>query len=99
MARPHRRRRPRPAQVAHLEIDTTLPPETLRRRLNDELPRDINVLRIEKARHRFHARHDAVARSYIYQIARRRTAFAKAVRVVGQDDLDVAAMRRWRAGS
>ena len=25
----------------------------------------------------FHARHDAVARSYVYQVARRRTAFAK----------------------
>ena len=28
--------------------------------------------------HRFHARHHAVARRYLYQIARRRTAFAKA---------------------
>src|SRR5262249_10481597 len=27
--------------------------------------------------HRFHARHDAVARRYLYQIATRRTAFAK----------------------
>ena len=27
--------------------------------------------------HRFHARHDAVARRYLYQISRRRTAFAK----------------------
>ncbi|MGH9310012.1 MAG: tRNA pseudouridine(38-40) synthase TruA, partial [Vicinamibacterales bacterium] len=66
------------AQVAHLDVDTTLPPETLRRRINDALPSDINVLRIERVRHRFHARHDAVARRYVYQIARRRTAFAKA---------------------
>jgi len=27
--------------------------------------------------HRFHARHDAVARRYFYQVAKRRTAFAK----------------------
>ena len=31
----------------------------------------------EAAPPRFHARHDAVSRSYLYQIARRRTAFAK----------------------
>ncbi len=64
-------------QVAHLDIDATLPPETLRRRLNDELPADVNVLTIAKAHHRFHARHSAVARSYLYQVSRRRSAFAK----------------------
>ena len=34
----------RSAQVAHLDVSTNLPPETLRRRLNDELPADINIL-------------------------------------------------------
>ena len=29
------------AQVAHLDIHITIPPETLRRRINDELPADI----------------------------------------------------------
>ncbi len=81
------------AQVAHLDVDTTLPPEALRRRINEELPADINVLRIERVRHRFHARHDAVARRYVYQIARRRTAFAKAYVWWVKDDLDLAAMR------
>jgi tRNA pseudouridine38-40 synthase len=64
-------------QVAHLEIHATVPPDALRRRVNDELPPDINVLSIARAPHRFHARHAAVARSYLYQVARRRTAFAK----------------------
>ena len=73
---------------------TALPAETVRRRLNDALPSDINILRIDKVRHRFHARHDAVARSYIYQIARRRTAFAKAYVWWVKDDLDADAMRR-----
>lgn len=68
------------AQVAHLDIDTALPAETLRRRINAALPSDINVLRIDRVRHRFHARHDALARRYMDQIARRRTAFGKAVR-------------------
>jgi tRNA pseudouridine38-40 synthase len=66
------------AQVAHLDVSTNLPPESLLGRLNDELPADINLLTAEVVPHRFHARHDAVARRYLYQIARRRTAFAKA---------------------
>jgi tRNA pseudouridine38-40 synthase len=65
------------AQVAHLDVSTSLPPETLRRRLNDELPADINILAAVVVPHRFHARHDAVARRYLYQVATRRTAFAK----------------------
>ena len=32
---------------------------------------------VETTGHRFHARRDAVARRYVYQLARRRTAFAK----------------------
>ncbi|MBI4486770.1 MAG: tRNA pseudouridine synthase A, partial [Acidobacteria bacterium] len=65
------------AQVAHLDVSTTLPADTLVRRLNDELPADINILSAECVAHRFHARHDAVARRYLYQLTRRRTAFAK----------------------
>jgi tRNA pseudouridine38-40 synthase len=65
------------AQVAHLDVSTTLPADTLVRRINDELPADINILGATIVPHRFHARHDAVARRYIYQISTRRTAFAK----------------------
>jgi tRNA pseudouridine38-40 synthase len=81
------------AQVAHLEIPTTLPPELLRRRINDALPADINVLAIAPVRHKFHARHDAVSRSYVYQVARRRTAFAKAFVWWVKEDLDLGRMR------
>ena len=84
-------------QVAHLEIGITMPPETLRRRVNEALPSDVNLLKVDKVRHRFHARHDAVARSYIYQIARRRTAFAKAFVWWVKEDLDLPAMRRLAA--
>src|ERR671914_2948949 len=41
-------------QVAHIDIDTTLPAEALRRRINDALPSDINVLRVDRVRHKFH---------------------------------------------
>jgi tRNA pseudouridine38-40 synthase len=65
------------AQVAHLDLPSPVPTDSLVERLNRELPADINVLAAERMPARFHARHSAVARSYIYQIARRRTAFAK----------------------
>jgi tRNA pseudouridine38-40 synthase len=81
------------AQVAHLDLQTTSPIEALRRRINEALPTDINILRAEKVRHKFHARHDAKARSYIYNIARRRTAFAKPFVWWVKDDLDIAQMR------
>lgn len=81
-------------QVAHLDVVTSLPPESLCRRLNDELPADINVLRAEQASRRFHARHDAVARRYLYQIARRRTAFAKAYVWWVKEPIDADRMRQ-----
>lgn len=65
------------AQVAHLDVQTMLAPEIIRKKVNDELPADINLLEVEKAPKEFHARHDAIARSYLYQISRRRTAFGK----------------------
>ena len=81
------------AQVAHLELYTQLNAEQLRRRINDELPADIHVRAIAKAPHRFHARHDATSRSYLYQISRRRTAFAKAYVWWIREPLNVDAMR------
>jgi tRNA pseudouridine38-40 synthase len=81
-------------QVAHLDIRAQMPPETLRRRINDVLPSDINVLRIDPAAPRFHARHDAVARSYIYQVARRRTAFAKPFVWWVKEECDAERMRQ-----
>jgi tRNA pseudouridine38-40 synthase len=81
------------AQVAHLDLTTAMPLATLMRRINDELPPDINILRVQKVRHTFHARHSARSRSYIYQVARRRTAFAKPFVWWVKDDLDIARMR------
>jgi tRNA pseudouridine38-40 synthase len=80
-------------QVAHLDIITAIPAETLRRRVNDALPSDIHVLKMELALRKFHARHDAVSRSYLYQISRRRTAFAKNFIWWVRDDLDLVKMR------
>jgi len=65
------------AQVAHLRLARTIDPEPFRREINDRLPADIHVLALTSAPDRFHSRHDAVSRSYLYQISRRRTALAK----------------------
>ena len=62
--------------------------------INKLLPHDINVLRVAPAAPDFHARHDAIARYYLYQISTRRTAFAKPFVWWVRDRLDVAAMSR-----
>jgi tRNA pseudouridine38-40 synthase len=64
-------------QVAHLDVKTMLAPEIIRMKFNDELPADICILEVEKTNPKFHARHDAKSRSYLYQISKRRTAFGK----------------------
>jgi tRNA pseudouridine38-40 synthase len=81
------------AQVAHLDIITAIPARTLHQRVNDALPSDINILSFELAQRKFHARHDAVARSYVYQISRRRTALAKNFVWWVRDELDLGRMR------
>jgi tRNA pseudouridine38-40 synthase len=80
-------------QVAHLDIPEPIPPAKLQIRINDLLPPDIHVLSCEKAYSRFHARHDAEARSYVYQISRRRTAFEKSHCWWVKDSLDTDAMQ------
>lgn len=82
------------AQVAHLDVSTPLPPHALCSRLNEALPADINILSAVIVPHRFHARHDAIARRYVYQISRRRTAFHKTSVWWVKDALDIEGMRR-----
>lgn len=64
-------------QVAHMDAKTVLAPEIIRMKLNDLLTSDINIIEIEKANQKFHARHDAKSRIYLYQVSKRRTAFWK----------------------
>lgn len=67
------------AQVAHLRADTRrkILPKYLQADLNSKLPADIAIVEVEEATHRFHARHDAVSRRYVYQIATKKSAFNK----------------------
>ena len=64
-------------QVAHLRSSKPVAALSLRRGINDLLPADINIRRAEEVPARFHARHHAQERFYLYQIATERTAFGK----------------------
>ncbi len=83
------------AQVAHLKVDelrVNITPKQIQFGFNDILPHDINILKVSNAPDNFHARHDAVARYYLYQISTRRTAMAKNFVWWIKDELDAAAM-------
>jgi len=81
-------------QVAHLESAKKFNLETLRIGLNDHLPAGINILKVENAPPRFHARHSAVSRSYLYLIAKRRTAFGKRYVWWIKDNLNLSKMQQ-----
>lgn len=81
-------------QVAHMECNTMLATHILNFKINDELPSDINILNIEKADIKFHARHSAVSRQYLYRISKRRTAFEKKYVWWIKDKLDVIEMKK-----
>lgn len=75
------------AQVAHVDIDKQLQGWQIVEALNAHIrPHPISVLSAEEAAPDFHARFDAIARSYTYELINRRSPLA----------LDVG--RAWRIG-
>ncbi len=89
------------AQVAHLKIRPKpggklrfAPVDTILRALNERLPADVCIIDVAEAADDFHARHDAIARTYLYQISTRRTAFFKRYVWWVKEPLDVTAMSR-----
>jgi len=90
------------AQVAHLRVDRGREqdprrwptPDEILEAVNSRLPSDVCLVDVAEAAPDFHARHDAVARTYIYQISLRRTAFFKKFVWWVRQPLDVAAMGR-----
>jgi tRNA pseudouridine38-40 synthase len=83
-------------QVAHLRVTPKrkVPAAQLLRALNDALPADIAVLQVSPVPDKFHARHSALRRSYIYQISRRKTAFSKKFVWWVKEPLDVETMSK-----
>jgi tRNA pseudouridine38-40 synthase len=82
------------AQVAHLEATHHLSPQKILFEMNERLPASINILNVEEATAEFHARHSALAKSYLYMISRRRTAFLKKYIWWIRDNLDTESMRQ-----
>ena len=81
------------AQVAHLAADRKTNPGRLRAELNDLLPASINVRNVEAVARDFHARHHAKMRSYLYIVAKERTAFGKRYVWWVKDRLDIERMQ------
>jgi tRNA pseudouridine38-40 synthase len=79
-------------QVAHLQSSKPVPAALLRREINDRLPADINIRETKEVPARFHARHHAEERFYLYQIATERTAFGKHFVWWVKDRLDLKPM-------
>jgi len=82
------------AQAAHLDLKTDLKADAVALRLNDTLPATIHIRAAEAVASTFHARYDALARSYVYHISARRTALFKKYCYWVRDRLDVPAMAR-----
>jgi tRNA pseudouridine38-40 synthase len=83
-------------QFAHLkvsELKEDVRPKDIKHGFNDLLPHDINILKVYNAPENFHARHDAIARQYLYQISTERTAFAKNLVWWIKDDLNYQRMQ------
>ncbi|HEX2395491.1 MAG TPA: tRNA pseudouridine(38-40) synthase TruA [Bacteroidales bacterium] len=79
-------------QVAHLDVPTQMHAEDIGLRLNGILPYDIHILNSESCDEKFHARHSAIARSYVYIISQRRSAFGKRYTWWVKEDLSVDKM-------
>jgi len=80
------------AQVASLECREPLAVERLLADLERALPADLAVRELRPLQGRFHPRHDAVLRSYRYQVARRRSAFGKRFTWWVREPIDTQAM-------
>jgi tRNA pseudouridine38-40 synthase len=83
-------------QVMHIKVPVPVRATlaVLKQRFNEQLPNDIAILDIERAPAGFHARRDALSRTYLYQISSRKQAFTKKYVWWVKHELDTAAMSR-----
>lgn len=79
-------------QVAHFDFPDKLDSEKILYALLGVLPHDIAVWDIQQVPDDFHARFDAIARRYRYQIIRRPAPLLRGVSEMVLDDLDLDAM-------
>lgn len=81
-------------QSVGLAIERDWEPEALRRALGALLPADVTVSAVSFAPDGFHARHDALARTYRYLVVPRRVPIARRYAWEVPGELDLRCMRR-----
>ncbi len=83
-------------QVANFKIDSNLPLFTIKRGLNNHLPKDIAIISVEDVNLRFHARFDAREKLYRYRIVNRdaRSPILQRFATFYSYDLDIDVMRK-----
>jgi tRNA pseudouridine38-40 synthase len=79
---------------AHLEVASALLPHQVAGMLGDTLPKDIALRGVEAVDLRFHARHSCIARSYVYHLRNRKSAFGKRYSWWVHDEIDLAVMQQ-----
>jgi tRNA pseudouridine38-40 synthase len=85
-------------QVASVLTSTRLRTEQVRLGLRAHLPDDIAVLEVSDADPSFHARHDALSRTYAYRVAFRDTALDRNRAWFPERPIDLARMERATRG-
>lgn len=78
--------------VAHFETKEPVEVTTLTHRLNSMLPKDISVREAKQVKANFHARFDAISRSYRYQITKIKDPFLQDMAYYFKHELDLQAM-------
>jgi len=81
-------------QVAHFSWDGCLPLSAFHHGLNGELPAVIRILHAEETSPEFHARFDAVSRTYRYVISRRERAVGHCLSWYPRFEFEIAPMQR-----
>lgn len=83
-------------QVISFRCSQERPPEAVRSYMNQYLPEDIAVLSVEEAAPRFHARLNAVRKTYVYRIWNQGAGnvFGRHFLTKVEEPLDVEAMRK-----
>ena len=83
-------------QVASFRCESTMPEEEMLRQLRHYLPDDIGVLNLKMAGERFHARYNALRKTYRYRIWNSESpcVFERRFVTVEEEPLDVEAMQK-----
>lgn len=64
-------------QVAHFDTHKRIDVNSVLNKLNENLPAGLNVKLVKSVEDRFHARHHAVTRTYIYQLSKHEQVFLR----------------------